>query len=167
MFAAVDVHYREDRVVAAAVLFRAWTDEDPGGEVMIHHPPDAAPYTPGAFYERELPYVAGLIERLGTRPELVVVDGYVWLGPERKGLGAHLHDRVGIPVIGVAKTSFAGATATEVRRGESAQPLYVTSIGIDEAIAAAHIRGMHGPFRIPTLLKRVDSLARGNQNANG
>lgn len=167
MFAAVDVHYGDDRVVSAAVLFPAWTEDDVAGEAAIHHPPDAAPYTPGAFYERELPYLVALIERLVTPPEVVVIDGYVWLGPERAGLGKHLHDRIGIPIIGVAKTSFAGASATEVLRGESAQPLYVTSIGIDEATAAAHIRGMHGPYRIPTLLKRVDSLARGNQNANG
>ena len=162
MFAAVDVHYRQDHVVAAAVVFEAWTDELVAGEVRNFHPPDAAPYTPGAFYERELPYLVTLIGQLSSPIEVVVIDGYVWLGPDRAGLGKHLHDRIGIPIIGVAKTSFAGAVATEVLRGESAQPLYVTAIGIDEAVAAAHIREMHGPFRIPTLLKHVDSLARGN-----
>ncbi|MBL9016016.1 MAG: endonuclease V, partial [Myxococcales bacterium] len=94
--------------------------------------------------------------------DAVVIDGYVWLGPDRAGLGKHLHDRIGLPIIGVAKTSFAGAVATEVVRGESAQPLYITAIGIDEATAAANVRDMHGPFRLPTLLKRVDSLARGH-----
>ena len=164
MFAAMDVDYRDDRVVAAMVMFEAWTDDSPVSESSIHHLGAAPPYTPGAFYERELPYLVPLIERLVTRPEVVVIDGYVWLGPDRPGLGKHLHDRIGVPVIGVAKTSFAGAIATEVLRGESAQPLYITSVGIDEAIAAAHIREMHGPFRIPTVLKRVDSLARGHKS---
>ena len=161
MFVAVAVHYGDAAVVAAAVVFERWTDELAVGESSVFHPPNPAPYTPGAFYERELPYLVPLIERLVSAPEVVVIDGYVWLGLDRAGLGKHLHDRIGLPVIGVAKTSFAGATATEVLRGESAQPLYVTAIGIDEAEAAAHIREMHGPYRIPTLLKRADSLARG------
>ena len=38
-------------------------------------------------------------------------DGYVDLDPQgRPGLGAHAHDRFAVPVIGVAKTVFAGAT---------------------------------------------------------
>ncbi|MBL9017702.1 MAG: endonuclease V, partial [Myxococcales bacterium] len=64
MFAAVDVHYGDTRVVAAAVVFAGWTDELAAGEVVNHHPPDAAPYTPGAFYERELPYLLALIAQL-------------------------------------------------------------------------------------------------------
>lgn len=161
MFAAADVHYGDAEVVAALVTFDAWTDATAAREIVARRPPDAAPYTPGAFYERELPYLAALVEQLAMPLDALVIDGYVWLGPERAGLGKHAHDRLGIPIIGVAKTSFAGATAIEVLRGASAQPLYVTAIGIDDALAADQIRGMHGPYRIPTLLKRADSLARG------
>ena len=32
----------------------------------------------------------------------------------------------------------------------------VTAAGMDLAEAAGHIQAMHGPCRIPTLLKRVD-----------
>src|SRR5688572_28068264 len=123
MFAALDVHYGDAAVVATAVVFAAWTDELAAGEVTNHHPPDVAPYTPGAFYERELPFHVTLFEQLVSPIDALVIDGYVWLGPERPGLGMHLHDRIGVPIIGVAKTSFAGAIATEVLRGESAQPL--------------------------------------------
>ena len=76
-----------------------------------------------------------------------------------------MHERCGAPVIGVAKTSFVGATATPVIRGASATPLYVTAIGIEQAVAAAQITAMHGPFRIPTLIKRADTLARGHDLA--
>jgi hypothetical protein len=38
--------------------------------------------------------------------------------------------------------------------------LYVGSVGIDKEMAAENIKQMHGEFRIPTLLKMVDSLAR-------
>jgi len=47
-----------------------------------------------------------------------------------------------------------------VLRGDSRRPLYVTAAGLDPAAAALHVRSMHGPFRIPTLLKRVDQLCR-------
>ena len=98
------------------------------------------------------------------RVETIIVDGYVWLGPEnRPGLGAHLYEALGkqVPVIGVAKSMFRGATNAEaVLRGRSRRPLYVTAAGMDPVIAAKNIQGMHGPHRIPTLLKRVDQLCR-------
>ena len=45
-------------------------------------------------------------------------------------------------------------------RGESATPLFITAAGIAAETAAAHVVAMHGPFRIPTLIKRADTLAR-------
>jgi deoxyribonuclease V len=65
-------------------------------------------------------------------------------------------------VIGVAKTAYAGSTfATPVLRGTSAKPLYVTARGIARDEAARLVRSLHGEHRIPTLLERVDHLARG------
>ena len=67
-----------------------------------------------------------------------------------------------VPVIGVAKTRFAGATvAREVCRGMSNTPLFVTAAGLAVEAAARNIQAMHGQFRLPTLLKRVDQLCRG------
>ncbi|MCB9920642.1 MAG: hypothetical protein H6822_00590 [Planctomycetaceae bacterium] len=64
-------------------------------------------------------------------------------------------------IIGVAKTRFATATSeVEVFRGTSQRPLFVSAAGIDQHIAADSIRRMHGENRIPTLLKRVDTLSR-------
>ena len=51
-------------------------------------------------------------------------------------------------------------TRIEVLRGESKKPLYITAKGIDLHKAAEFIQKMHGDFRIPTLLKLVDSLGR-------
>ena len=104
-----------------------------------------------------------MLATLPGPPDLVVVDGYAMLGPDRPGLGAHLHDALGgsIPVVGVAKTAFAGAVAIPVLRGSSAVPLWITAIGIDPAQAAGHVTAMHGPHRLPTLLVRADHLARG------
>ncbi len=91
------------------------------------------------------------------------MDGYAWLGPDRPGLGARLFEALGsnIPVIGVAKTYFQGSRAAAVRRPGSERPLFVTAVGVDLATAAGQVESMHGPYRIPTLLRRVDQLARG------
>ena len=161
MIVAVDVDYRDTEVVAAAVGFTAWTDERTCVEVIVTSDAPAAPYEPGRFYLRELPHVRAALALLAPPIDAIIVDGYVWLGNER-GLGAHLYEALdqAIPVIGVAKTQFASATAIEVVRGTSARPLYITAAGIDARTAADHVLGMHGEHRIPTLIRRVDQLAR-------
>jgi deoxyribonuclease V len=48
----------------------------------------------------------------------------------------------------------------EVFRGQSINPLYVSSIGIDIDQAAQNIQNMFGNYRIPTLLKHLDTLTK-------
>lgn len=156
----LDVDYRGDGAVAAAVGFREWADDVPTVERTLAID-RVEPYEPGAFYKRELPCLLALLADV-ERPELIVIDGYVWLG-ERPGLGAHLWRALGeaVPVVGVAKTRFASASAAEVVRGTDAKrPLYVTAAGVSAEEAAEWVRAMHGPHRLPTLLKRVDGLCR-------
>ncbi len=162
MIVCVDVQYGPTAITAALVGFRAWTDASPALELVDSHVPDPAPYVAGAFFERELPYLVAIIGRVSEPIDAIIIDGYVWLAPGRPGLGVHVHERFGVPVIGAAKSRFRGATPVPIIRGMSTQPLLITAIGIDPAAAAAHIAAMHGPFRIPTLLKRADSLARGH-----
>jgi deoxyribonuclease V len=161
MIACLDVHYQEPEAVAAGLWFRRWEDGASAAEAVL---PIARvePYRPGRFYLRELPCLLAVLEQ-GPPAETVVIDGYVWLGDERPGLGAHLYRALGgkVPVVGVAKTRFAGAQPHELLRGTSRTPLYVTAAGLDPAEAARHVAAMHGPFRIPTLLRRVDRLCRG------
>jgi len=164
MKAAVDADYRADETVAAAVLFREWTDEKPARELVarLGKPAD---YTPGELYRRELPGLLAVLEPVRAELELVIVDGYVWLDREqtRRGLGAHLFEALEerVPVIGVAKTLYKGSDfAAAVSRGTSSKPLYVTAAGLELARAAELVRQMHGPHRLPTLLKRVDRRAR-------
>ena len=158
----VDVDYQPAGVTAAAVGFAAWADAVATVEVVVRSFDAPQAYEPGAFAKRELPYLLGVLARMPPL-EAILVDAYVWLGPERPGLGKALHDACGVPVIGVAKTRFEGATALDIVRGDSARPLHVTAVGIDAATIAEHVRTMHGEFRIPTLIKRADTLARGNR----
>ena len=162
MIACCDVDYRDPGAAAAGLWFHDWTDSTGAAEVVV---PIArvAPYQPGQFYLRELPCLLAVLEK-GPSADVVVLDGYVWLKDGQPGLGAHLYRALKerIAVIGVAKTRYAGAASVqEIRRGGSANPLYVTAVGIDLFEAARHIAGMHGPYRIPTLLKKVDQLCRG------
>jgi len=155
----LDVHYERDRVTAAAVGAE-WDDETPTIEVVVRTPGPAVGYNPGAFYERELPYLLAILERMPA-VEAVVVDGYVWLGPDHPGLGWHLNHVRGGPVIGIAKTAFAGANSNDIIRGDSTRPLHITAIELDPVMAAERVRAMHGEHRIPTLVRRADALARG------
>jgi deoxyribonuclease V len=163
LIACVDGDYRPDGALAALVGCRDWTDATPVVELTecIAH---VEPYEPGQFYKRELPCLLAVLRRLPEPLNLVVVDGFVWLGDEtRPGLGAHLHRAFGgtVPVVGVAKNPFAGAVlARPVQRGTGRKPLWVTAVGVDVDRAADAVRSMHGPYRVPTLLRRVDQLCR-------
>jgi len=167
MIAIFDVQYEPDRACAACVVATDWVAVTPAAAVA-RVLPVAQPYVPGQFFLRELPPLLSLIDELELAPGApLVVDGYVWLEDERAGLGGHLFERLGRehPVVGVAKSEYAGAPAQRVVRGRSSRPLFVTAAGVDPAQAAESVRVMHGEFRIPTLLKEADRLARRFQDA--
>jgi len=171
MIVALDVHYDNAgrSATAAAVVFEHW--EDAAALATYHsHSSDVEPYVPGEFFKRELPSLLAVLCRVREPLTVAVVDGFVMLG-EKPGLGMRLWEALNgtIAVIGVAKTRFHSASAIEVTRGASKMPLYVTAVGIDPAEAAQSIACMHGAFRIPTLLRQVDKLARaasGNSEAH-
>jgi deoxyribonuclease V len=161
MIAAFDVHYFGDASAsAAAVLFHEYSDAESAAEygVVMH---GVAHYVAGQFYRRELPCILRLIEQIDEAPDEMVIDGYVTLG-EKPGLGQYLFESFGgaIPVVGVAKSRFRTAAGIEILRGRSKRPLYVTSAGIAPHLAAERIKAMYGAHRVPTLLRRVDLLAR-------
>ncbi len=164
MLACVDVDYRPDgSAVAACLLFRDWQSPSAASSATARIA-DVAPYTPGMFFERELPCIMRVLAEVPTRPDLVIVDGYVELDASgRPGLGKHLFDALHreVPVVGVAKTAFRTASsAIAIRRGSGTKPLWVSAAGLDAHTAATHVTSMHGPFRLPTLLHEVDHLAR-------
>jgi deoxyribonuclease V len=167
MMACIDVYYYDDHALTACILFNNWTDSIPAAQIHATSS-EIAPYIPGQFYLRELPCILKLLNLVTEDLEIILVDGYVWLEDyQSPGLGAYLYERLNekTSVIGIAKNRYKQSkVASEVIRGKSKKPLYVTAIGIDQDIAANYIAKMHGEFRIPTLLKKVDQISKNINN---
>jgi deoxyribonuclease V len=162
MIAALDVAYTARGAHAAAVLFDDWTSPAAVTERCVALA-EVAAYIPGEFYRRELPCLLAALNQLAELPHTILIDGYVWLAPDRPGLGFHLFEALSSRaiIVGVAKSQFSGASsALPVLRGTSAKPLFITAQGIPADVAAKCVASMHGKFRIPTLLQRADALSR-------
>lgn len=163
MILAVDVQYDEDCGYAAGLLFAAWDDVAPLA-TLVRQVAGVGDYVPGEFYKRELPCILALLGELDQLPATIVIDGFVFLdGHSHAGLGKHLYDALDgkARIIGVAKTAYAGiGDDYRLLRGDSIKPLFITCIGLELAEARQHIAAMHGPHRMPVLLKTVDRLCR-------
>jgi deoxyribonuclease V len=156
----VDVHYPPSGGAVAALVLATGPDFAAITAERVVVLAEAAPYQPGRFYLRELPPLRAVLA--GVALSLLVVDGYVDLAPDRPGLGAHCHAEFGVPVVGIAKTSFYGAThAIPVLRGAATKPVWVTAAGLPAAEAAGIVLAMAGAHRLPDAVRRVDALARG------
>jgi len=170
MILAVDVQYSKNDAIAGGVVFEHWQDEGAQKECtsVIE---GVARYEPGKFFKRELPCILKLIAEHGLQPDCIVVDGYVFLdGFSEAGLGKYLYDTLDgrASVIGVAKKRYRNIDSKyEVFRGRSRKPLYVTAVGIDVEQAKENVLAMHGKNRLPTILKRVDQICRGNGPPRG
>lgn len=171
MKVVLDVQYGVESFSAAAVFFWDWSDSEAELTIEKTFEGPVAEYVPGQFRDRELPCLMKILaQQIGlvrSSVDTIVIDGYVDLGEGRPGLGRYLHDAlkgigVDVTVVGVAKNPFKGADAVEILHGDSKSPLYVTSTG-DRHSDADAVKSMSGPYRIPTLLKLADSLARGTQ----
>lgn len=161
MKVAIDVHYRTTFAKAVSIEFEDWKAEQPTliNEVIL---PEVSPYIPGQFYKRELPCILKVLELTNlSKVDTIIIDGYVTLDDKGKpGLGRYLYEHLqqSIPIIGIAKRPFKDNAqyVKKIFRGESKQPLYITSIGVELTEVAKKIQEMSGKFRIPTLLKILD-----------
>jgi deoxyribonuclease V len=164
MNAILDVYYRDDLATVACVQFNHW-DDSQSIAVCTTEVEIEAEYQPGKFYLRELPCLLHALEHVAVRFEVIVVDGYVHLKPPLlKGLGAKLAESLPyhVSVIGVAKSRLRVADKfVPVLRGTSRRPLFVSAVDLPVEHAAGLVRGMSGPFRIPTLIRLADQRCKG------
>lgn len=165
MKAALDVYYVGDAAKAVCLLFRDWPDEKPAALFQTQLTMTAG-YVPGQFYKRELPCLMAVLQQVELSTiDCLIVDGFVHLDDNNTyGLGGYLYEALQqkIPVIGVAKRKFHSNknNMTEVKRGSSKQPLYITAVGISLTDAARSIQRMAGEYRMPALLKQLDQLTK-------
>lgn len=165
MIYAFDTYYYEDFAKTVCIAFEDWSSEHEN-EMFNEKTKITADYESGAFYKRELPCILSLLEKIQLKSnDIIIVDGYVTLNDEGKiGLGGYLFEALNrkFPVIGIAKNGFSSPDSKrrEVFRGESKTPLFLTSIGIDIDEVQKKVEKMHGNFRFPTLLKKLDQLTR-------
>jgi deoxyribonuclease V len=132
------------------------------------------PYIPGLLAFREAPAVLKALERLTTRPQLLICDGHGIAHPRRFGLASHVGVLTGIPTIGCAKRRLCGTFVDpDTRRGSSSRlldrgqiigavlrtrggvkPVFV-SVGhlIDLAAAERIVLGCTTRFRLPEPLR--------------
>ena len=92
MILAVDVDYRENNyAVIAGVIFNNWQDKEPTNTIItdLNNIED---YVSGQFYKRELPCILKLLDEMKDMPKYNIVDGYVFLDENKKGLGAYLYE---------------------------------------------------------------------------
>jgi deoxyribonuclease V len=162
--ACFDAAYARTAAAVAGALIPSWDAGGPSQMRVRRFDGPPRNYEPGAFYKRELPLLLSIISDFERPIEVIVIDGYVWLDANGlPGLGGHLFSSLGgrIPVVGIAKTRYQNDTwSIPVLRGESRQPLFITSAGTQAREAAECVRRMHGDYRIPTILKIVDRAAR-------
>ena len=67
------------------------------------------PYLPGFFYYREGPVISEALERIETKPDLLIVHGHGIAHPKRVGMACQIGLDFDIPTIGCARKILAGS----------------------------------------------------------
>lgn len=106
--AGVDVGFPGKRGVTRAAIAVLSYPELKLIDQSIVEIPTRFPYVPGLLSFREVPAVLEALQRLSTRPDLLLCDGQGIAHPRRLGIACHLGLLVDIPAIGVAKSRLVG-----------------------------------------------------------
>jgi deoxyribonuclease V len=150
-------------------------------ETAIVHGEVSFPYVPGLLAFREVPVLLTALDRLRTRPDVLVCDGYGIAHPRRFGLACHIGVLADLPSFGVAKTPFRATSAEPgpergawsplvdggevlgraVRTQAGVKPVFVSvghRIGLDRATDLT-LR-LSDRFRLPETTRQADSRSR-------
>lgn len=171
MIIVIDGDYNEKLNTGhmVAVMLENFDDSEISGFVTADIT-DIGEYESGSFYKREMKGIEALLTKLNavdnpvfSNIECIVIDGYASFNDkDHKALGERIYEKYNIPVIGIAKNKnmICKIEDTELLRGTSKNPLYITCVGCGFTNAKHCIARMHGKNRLPYAVKLVDSLAR-------
>ena len=176
--AGADVSTEGERAYATVVVL-----DFPGLSVVEVQGFEAAlefPYVPGLLAFREIPSVAGALEKVQTPVDAVILDAQGLAHPRRMGLASHVGLFVDVPTVGCAKTRLVGTHAEPggekgsasdlvhrgevigrvVRTRERVSPVFV-SVGnrIDLDSAVELVLACTTRYRLPETTRRAHEAA--------
>lgn len=177
--AGVDAAFSYDEVFAAACLFRS---TDLALMEQAHTVQKLGfPYVPGYLSFREGPAIIAAIEKLRTRPDIILVDGQGIAHPRGAGIASYLGVTLGIPAIGCAKSRLIGECkqpgtrkgewsplkyegriiGAVLRTREGVNPLFISPghrVDLESSVRIA--LACTGKYRIPEPLRCADMLSK-------
>ena len=176
--AGADVSTQGERAYATVVVL-----DFPGLSVVEVQGFEAAlefPYVPGLLAFREIPSVAGALEKVQTAVDAVILDAQGLAHPRRMGLASHVGLSLDVPTVGCAKTRLVGTHAEPgaekgsaadlvhrgevigrvVRTRERVSPVFV-SVGnrIDLDSAVELVLACTTRYRLPETTRRAHEAA--------
>ena len=176
--AGADVSTQGDRAYAVVVVL-----EFPGLSVVEVQGFEAAlefPYVPGLLSFRELPSVAGALEKVETPVDALILDAQGLAHPRRMGLASHVGLFLEVPTVGCAKSRLVGSyeepgvekgNATDlvhrgeivgrvVRTRERVSPVYVSvGNGIDLVSSVGLVLACCTKYRLPETTRHAHNAA--------
>ena len=149
-------------------------------EVQGFEAPLAFPYVPGLLSFREIPPVAGALEKVQTPVDAVIFDAQGLAHPRRMGLASHMGLFLDVPTVGCAKSRLVGEyeepgaekgeTTDLVHRGEvvgrvvrtrtSVSPVFVSvGNGLDLDSAVELVLACCTKYRLPETTRHAHKTA--------
>jgi len=177
--AGVDASFTENRIIAAACLYKL-------PDLVCNEHADSIetvsfPYVPGYLSFREGPAIIHAIRKLSIMPDLILFDGQGIAHPESMGIASHIGVLLNIPSIGCAKSRLIGTyTMPDERKGSYSSLIYKNKIVgsvvrtryqvkpvfispghlIDLKGAIDIVLKCTGKYRLPEPIRRADRLTR-------
>ena len=176
----VDVGYRDGQAWAAVVVLSY--PELVVVDYSLARRQVSFPYLPGLLSFREGPAALEALERLASRPDLLIFDGHGLAHPRRFGLACHIGLRADIPSIGCATSRLVGGHAAPgpeqgsysplldggetigavVRTRAGVKPVYVsTGHRVDLATSIQYVLGCCRGYRLPETTRWAHRVAGG------
>ncbi len=177
--AGVDAAFSEDKVFAAACLYR-YPDLTLVEQTHIARKL-RFPYVPGYLSFREGPAIIEAIKKLKQEPDLIIADGQGIAHPRSAGIASYLGVLLDVPSIGCAKARLVGeyrepaskkgkwseliyeenVVGAVLRTRDSVKPLFVSpGHRIDLVGAIRIVLGCMGKYRIPEPVRCADMLSK-------
>lgn len=177
--AGVDAAFSGNNIIAVACLYKypgLLPVEDAYSITKV-----SFPYIPGYLSFREGPAIIKAINKLKTRPDIILFDGQGTAHPHGMGIASHIGVLLDIPSIGCAKSRLVGdykepgnikgehskltykqkTVGAVLRTRKNVKPLFISPGHLIDLKGALDIViNCTGRYRIPEPLRRADLISK-------